>query len=157
MYFGMTNSPATFQALMKSIFADLIAKGQVAVYMNDFLFYSKHLKEHCELVQDILKRLEHYDLYLKPGKCKFKKDSMVYLEMIIHPREVQMDPGKVTAIRDWPTPTTLKEVQAFIGFANFYKRFIMDFSTMARPLHDLTTKGCSLALVPGTTRGFQHD
>ena len=65
---------------------------------------------------------------------------MEYLGMIIHPGEVQMDPSKVAAVKDWPTPTTLKEVQAFIGFANFYRRFIKDFSTMAHPLHDLTKK-----------------
>ena len=140
MYFGMTNSPATFQALMNSVFADLIAKGEVAVYMDDILIYSKHLKEHRQVVQEVLKRLEHYDLYLKPEKCEFEKDSMEYLGMIIQPREVQMDPGKVAAVKDWPTPTTLKEVRVFIGFANFYRRFIRDFSTMARPLHDLTKK-----------------
>ena len=65
---------------------------------------------------------------------------MEYLGMIIRPGEVQMDPGKVAAVKDWPTPTTLKEVQAFIGFFNFYRRFIKDFSTMARPLHDLNKK-----------------
>ena len=140
MYFGMTNSPATFHALMNSVFADLIAKGEVAVYMDDILIYSKHLKEHRQVVQEVLKRLEHYDLYLKPEKCEFEKDSMEYLGMIIRPGEVQMDPGKVAAVRDWLTPTMLKEVQAFIGFANFYRRFIKDFSTMARPLHDLTKK-----------------
>ena len=68
---------------------------------------------------------------------------MEYLGMIIHPGEVQMDPGKVAAVKDWPTPTTLKEVRAFTGFANFYRRFIKDFSTMARPLHDLTKKDVS--------------
>ena len=83
MYFGITNSPATFQALMNLVFTDLIAKGEVAVYMDDILIYSKHLKEHCQVVQEVLKRLEHYDLYLKPEKCEFKKDSMEYLGMII--------------------------------------------------------------------------
>ena len=121
MYFRMTNSPATFQALMNLIFADLIAKEEVAVYMDDILIYSKHLKEHRQVVREVLKRLEHYDLYLKPEKCEFKKDSMEYLGMIICPGEVQMDPGKVAAVKDWPTPTMLKKVQAFIGFANFYK------------------------------------
>ena len=140
MYFGMTNSPATFQALMNSVFADLIAKGEVAVYMDDILIYSKHLKEHHQVVQEVLNRLEHYDLYLKPEKCEFEKDSMEYLRMIIQPREVQMDPGKVAVVKDWPTPTMLKEVRAFIGFFNFYRRFIKDFSTMARPLHDLNKK-----------------
>ena len=140
MYFGMTNSPATFQALMNLVFADLIAKGEVAVYMDDYLIHSKHLKEHCQVVQEVLERLEQYNLYLRPEKCEFEKDSMEYLVMIIRPGEVQMDPGKDTAVKDWPTPTTLKEVRAFIGFANFYRRFIKDFSTMAHPLHDLTKK-----------------
>ena len=140
MYFGMTNSPATFQALMNSVFADLIAKGKVAVYMDDILIYNADLKEHRQVVCEVLKRLEHYDLYLKPEKCEFEKDSMEYLGMIIRPGEVQMDPGKVAAVKNWPTPTTLKEVRAFIGFANFYRRFIKDFSSLARPLHDLTKK-----------------
>ena len=140
MYFSMTNSPATFQALMNSVFTDLIAKGQVAVYMNDILIYSRDIKAHWLVVRKVLKRLEHYDLYLKPEKCEFEQQSIEYLGMIIHPEEVQMDPGKVSAVKSWPTPTTLKEVRAFIGFANFYRRVIKDFSTMAHPLHDLTKK-----------------
>ena len=140
MYFGMTNSPATFQALMNLVFTDLIAKGQVTVYMDNILIYSQDIKAHCLVVQEVLKRLKHYDLYLKPEKCKFEQQSIEYLGMIIRPGEVQMDPGKVSAVKSWPTPTTLKEVRAFIGFTNFYRRFIKDFSTMARPLHDLTKK-----------------
>ena len=97
MYFGMTNSLATFQALMNSVFADLIAKGQVAVYMDDILIYSQNIKEHCLVVREVLKRLEHYDLYLKPEKCEFEQQSIEYLGMIICPGEVQMDPGKVSA------------------------------------------------------------
>ena len=83
MYFGMTNSPATFQALMNSVFADLIAKGDVVVYMDDILIYTPDLKEHRKVVREVLKRLEHYDLYLKPEKCDFEKDSIEYLGMII--------------------------------------------------------------------------
>ena len=85
MYFRMTNSPATFQALMNSVFADLIAKGEVAVYMDDILIYSKHLQEHRKVVWEVLNWLKHYDLYLKPKKCKFELDSMEYLGMIIRP------------------------------------------------------------------------
>ena len=79
----MTNSPATFQALMNSVFADLIAKGDVAVYMDDILVYTPDLNEHRKVVCEVLKRLEHHDLYLKPEKCDFEKDSIEYLGMII--------------------------------------------------------------------------
>jgi hypothetical protein len=105
---------------MNSIFADLIAKGEVAVYMDDILIYTAELLHHRRIVCEVLKRLEHYDLYLKPEKCDFEKEEIEYLGMIIKPGEVQMDPGKVAAVKDWPTPTILKEVLAFIGFANFY-------------------------------------
>ena len=108
--------------------------------MDDILIYSKHLQKHRKVVQEVLNRLEHYGLYLKPKKCKFEPDSMEYLGMIIHPGDMQMDPSKVAAVKDWPTPKMLKDVRAFIGFVNFYRRFIMDFSTMACPLHDLTKK-----------------
>jgi hypothetical protein len=140
MGFGFHNAPATFQALMNSILVDLIAQAEVAVYMDDILIYSRNLEHHRKIVREVLRRLQEYDLYLKPEKCEFEKQEMEYLGMIIQPGEVRMDPGKVAAVKDWPTPTTLKEVRAFIGFANFYRRFIKDFATVARPLHDLTKK-----------------
>jgi hypothetical protein len=140
MGFGMTNSPATFQSLMNSVFADLIAIGIVAVYMDDILIYTPTLAEHRKIVREVLQRLQDHDLYLKPEKCEFEKQEIEYLGMIIRQGEVCMDPGKVSAVRDWPTPTTLRDVRAFIGFSNFYRRFIKDFSSIARPLHDLTKK-----------------
>jgi hypothetical protein len=140
MGFGMTNSPATFQSLMNSVFADLIATGVVAVYMDDILIYTPTLVKHRKIVREVLQRLQDHDLYLKPEKCKFEKQEIEYLGMIIRPGEVRMDPGKVSAVRDWPTPTTLRDVRAFLGFSNFYRRFIKDFSSIARPLHDLTKK-----------------
>jgi hypothetical protein len=140
MGFGMTNSPATFQSLMNSVFADLIATGVVAVYMDDILIYTPTLAEHRKIVCEVLQRLQDHDLYLKPEKCEFEKQEIEYLGMIIRQGEVCMDPGKVSAVRDWPTPTTLRDVRAFIGFSNFYRRFIKDFSSIARPLHDLTKK-----------------
>ena len=73
MYLGMTNSPATFQALMNSIFADLIAQGEVTVYMDDILIYTAELDRHCKVVREVLRHLEQYDLYLKPEKCEFEQ------------------------------------------------------------------------------------
>jgi hypothetical protein len=140
MGFRMTNSPATFQSLMNSVYADLIAQGVIAVYMDDILIYMPSLAEHRKIVCEVLQRLQDHDLYLKPEKCKFEQQEIEYLGMIIRPGEVCMDPGKVSAVRDWPTPMTLRDVCTFIGFSNFYQRFIKDFSSIARPLHDLTKK-----------------
>jgi hypothetical protein len=98
MGFGMTNSPATFQSLMNSVFADLIAIGVVAVYMDDILIYTSTIAEHRKIVREVLQRLQDHDLYLKPEKCEFEKQEIEYLGMIIRPGEVCMDPGKVSAV-----------------------------------------------------------
>ena len=156
MYFGMTNSPATFQALMNSIFADLIAAGKMAGYMDDLLIYAANLTQLCKVKCKVLARLDRYDLYLKPEKCKFEKQEMEYLGMIITPGEVCMDPGKVSVVHDWPTPTMLKEVQVLIGFANFYWRFIHDFTSIAHPLHDLTKKDMPWQWHAEQQQAFNH-
>lgn len=107
MYFGLTNSPAMFQMLMNTIFADLIAEGKVAVYMDNILIYSANEATHRETTHEVLRRLEEYDLYLKPEKCEFDCDHIEYLEMIIEPGRVSMDHGKTTAIANWPKPCNL--------------------------------------------------
>ena len=140
MFFGLCNSPATFQALMNSIFADLIAKGKVVVYLDDILIFTKTIEEHREIVREVLKRLQDHDLYLRPEKCEFERTEIEYLGMIIRHNEVKMDPAKVQAIVEWTVPKNLKALQAFTGFDNFYCRFIKDFSGIARPLNDLTKK-----------------
>ena len=140
MFFGLTNSPATFQALMNSIFSDLIAKGKVAVYLDNILIFTVTLEEHHAVVNEVLQCLKTHDLYLRPEKCEFEQEEIEYLGLVIREGEVHMDPSKVEAVRTWPIPKTLREVRGFLGFANFYRRFIKDFSRIARPLHDLTKK-----------------
>ena len=98
MFFGMTNSPATFQSLMNSIFVDLIAEGVVDVYLDDILIHTNSLEEHRKVVMEVLKRLEQYDLFLRPEKCEFELQEMEYLGLIVRPGEVRMDPGKIQAI-----------------------------------------------------------
>ena len=98
MFFGLTNSPATFQSLMNIIFADLIAEGKVAVYLDDILIWSSDLKEHRKVVHEVLHRLEEYDLYLRPEKCEFEKTEIEYLGLVICPGKVCMDPTKVEAV-----------------------------------------------------------
>lgn len=138
MYFGLTNSPATFQSLMNHIFRDLIAQGVVAVYLDDIIIFTKELGKHREVVEEVLKRLREHDLYLKPEKCEFEKLEVEYLGLIISEDQTKMDPVKVKGIADWPTPTTASGVRQFRGFANFYRRFIEDFGKICKPLDRLT-------------------
>jgi hypothetical protein len=91
MFFGLTNLPATFQALMNAIFADLIAKEKVAVYLNDIFIWSTTLNENQKIVYEVLCRLEEHNLYLWPKKCELKQSSVNYLGLVISPSKVFMD------------------------------------------------------------------
>jgi hypothetical protein len=140
MFFGMTNSPATFQGMMNIIFANLVAEGKVAVYLDDILVFTLNLKEHCCFVHKVLKYLCDNDLYLRPEKCNFEKTKVEYLGMVISEGQVHMDLAKVATVKIWAQPKNLRNVCAFISFANFYWQFIKDFATIMQPLHDLTKK-----------------
>ena len=139
MNFGLTNAPATFQHMMNDIFRDLQGIF-VIIYLDDILIFSKDRRSHVKHVQEVLRRLKANDLFCKPEKCEFFKSSVEYLGMIISKGTVAMDPAKVKAVSSWPRPERLKDVQAFIGFANFYRRFINGFSQLASPLTRLMRK-----------------
>ena len=138
MFFGMTNSPATFQTMMNDIFRTLIAEGIVVVYLDDILIFMKTEEEHEQAVRRVLEVLTEHKLFLCPEKCEFHRKQIKYLGLVILENKVEMDPVKVARVCDWPTPENQTDVRAFIGFVNFYCRFIWDFSTIARPLFDLT-------------------
>jgi len=138
MFFGLTNSPATFQTMMDDIFEELISEGVVVVYLDDILIFTETLEEHRTVTRRVLALLEKHKLYLRPDKCEFERTTVEYLGVIISHNSVAMDPVKVAGVAEWPEPTNKKEVQSFLGFTNFYRRFIKDFSEHARPLFDLT-------------------
>ena len=142
MFFRLTNSPSTFQTMMDTIFRDLILTNKVIVYMDDILIATIDNKaHHCEIVHQVLYRLEEHDLYLKPEKCSFETPEVEYLGVIIGYGKIRMDLVKTQGVRTWEAPTNLTEARGFVGFLNFYRRFIKGFSKLARPLHDLTKKG----------------
>jgi hypothetical protein len=138
MFFGLTNSPATFQTMMNDMFTDMISEGMVVVYLDDILIFTKDLEEHRRITRWVLRRLAEHQLYLRPEKCEFEKTRIVYLGLIISENRVEMDPVKVAGVADWPEPCNKREAQSFLGFANFYCQFIKDFSHHARPLFNLT-------------------
>jgi Reverse transcriptase (RNA-dependent DNA polymerase)/gag-polyprotein putative aspartyl protease len=141
MFFGLTNSPATFQTMMDEIFQEEIAQGWLRIYMDDAIITTEDDKmEHTRQVHQFLDKLTAHDLFLKPEKCRFHQQEVEYLGVIIGQGEVKMDPVKVEGIANWPTPTTVREVRSFLGFCNFYCAFIPCFSHIARPLNDLTKR-----------------
>ncbi|EEB89023.1 hypothetical protein MPER_12935 [Moniliophthora perniciosa FA553] len=140
MFFGLANSPATFQAFMDDALSDFIAEGWCCVYMDDILVFSRNKEEHRIRTCRLLKRLADRDLFLKPEKCEFDVTEVNFLGMIIRPGHIAMDPIKVAGIQDWEPPKNVKGVRSFLGFGNFYRKFIGKFAELARPLNDLTKK-----------------
>src|SRR5712664_768541 len=139
MPFGLVNTPATFQAMMNTILREFLDHG-VVVYLDDILIYSASQAEHIELVRKVLARLEEYDLAVSTTKSVFHVREVEFLGYIVAVDGVTMSERKVQTIKDWKHPRSVKEVQIFIGFANFYRRFIKDFSKICKPITE-TLKG----------------
>jgi len=137
MFFGMTNSLAIFQTMMNDIFRDLIVEGIMVVYLDDILIFTRTEEEHAKAIRWVLQVLQENKLFLYPEKCKFFKEQIEYLGLVILENQVSIDLVKVTGVQEWPTPENKMDVQVFLGFVNFYRRFIQDFSTKARPFFNL--------------------
>ncbi|KAI2645046.1 Transposon Tf2-9 polyprotein [Labeo rohita] len=140
MPFGLANSPSYFQAFINDVFRDMLNRW-VIVYIDDILIYSNTFTDHVQHVRTVLQRLIQHKLYAKEEKCQFHQESVAFLGYMISPAGVAMDETKVNAVRNWPLPKTLKELQRFLGFSNFYCRFIRNFSTVAAPLTAMVKKG----------------
>ena len=139
MPFELTNTPATFQRLINNVLRPYLDVTYIC-YLDDILVYSKNKEQHVKDVTAILQRLKDAYLLLKPKKCNFHVDKVVFLGYVVTTARLAIDPKKIKAIIKWTGPTNVKEVQSFLGFANFYKRFIKDYSKIAGPLTELTHK-----------------
>ncbi len=127
----------------------------VIVYIDDILIYSRSLVEHRHHVVEVLQRLREYQLYLKAEKCTFHQPSVQFLGYNIDSSGIQMDERKLEAITTWTEPTTIKELQRFLEFANFYRRFIQNNSSIVSPLTDLLRgKPKSLSWSPAASEAF---
>ncbi|CAK6976493.1 hypothetical protein LDENG_00158670%2C partial, partial [Scomber scombrus] len=138
MPFGLTNAPAVFQTLVNDVLRDMVNKF-VFVYLDDILIFSKSLRDHVHHVRLVLQRLLENQLYVKAEKCEFHQRSTSFLGFVVSEGGVGMDSSKIKAVIDWPTPQSRKDLQKFLGFANFYRRFIRNYSSLASPLTALTS------------------
>lgn len=136
---GMTNAGASFQFFMNDVFNPLLDQG-VTVYIDDILVYTETMEEHVRLVKEVFNRIREFELYLKPKKCEFFKTSIEFLGYIIKDGAIAMAPNKLESIRTWPQPNCVKEIQRFLGFTNYYRRFIKGYAGITLPIIKLTKK-----------------
>jgi len=126
--------------MINDLFRDLINQGDTVTFIDDILVATDTEEGHDELVEEVLKRLEENDLFVKPEKCKWKVREVEFLGVVIGPRGVEMQKEKVEGVLNWPAFQNVKEVQKFLGLANYYRRFIKYFARIAAPLHMLVRK-----------------
>ena len=140
MFFGIINLLATFQVIINRILRDLINKEKVTVFVDDVLVETETEKGHDEIVEEILKRLEKNDLYIKLEKYTQKVRKIGFLGVVIEPNEIEMKKEKVNRVLSWLKPKNVKNVRKFLGLVNYYQKFIKNFAQVVRPMNMLTRK-----------------
>ncbi|KAI0993404.1 hypothetical protein K3495_g14780 [Podosphaera aphanis] len=153
--FGLTNGPATYQRYMNETLFDFLDKF-CTVYLDDILIYSTDLAEHESHVKLVLQRLKEAGLQADIKKCEFHVKSTKYLGFIVGTDGIRVDSEKVTVIENWIPPSNVKGVQSFLGFCNFYRRFIRNFGVIAKPLNNLTRRGVEFRFTDECQAAF-HD
>jgi len=140
MFFGLTNSLATFQAMMNELLRDLVNMGKVVVFIDNVMVGTEGEEGHDKLVKEVIRRLAENNLYVKSEKCKWKIRKVEFLGVVIRPEGIKMKEDKVKGVLDWLIPKCVKNVQKFLELVNYYRQFIKDFTFIARPLHDMVKK-----------------
>jgi len=136
MPFGLCNSPATYQRIMQDILGDLNMK-ICLIYLDDLIIFSDTFEQHLERLDIILKTLQQANLKLAPEKCFFFKSEVKFLGHVVSEEGIQTDPDKIQKVMNWPTPSNSDELRSFLAFAGYYRKFIQDFSKIAKPLNEL--------------------
>ena len=134
MPFGLTNAPATFQRLMELCLGDLHLRYCI-IYLDDIIIFSKTPEEHPKQLHSVFEKLDEAGLRLKPGKCEFFKPQLEYLGHVVSKAGIQTNPKKIAAIVNWPKPVMVTQVQSFLGFCNYYQKFIKHYAQVAKPLY----------------------
>jgi len=153
MPFGLTNATATFQSVMNQIFEPLLRHG-VLVFMDDILVYSPTLESHVELLTQVFDIVHQHQLFLKFSKCSFAKQEIEYLGHCISAQGDSTEPSKVLAVQHWSLPTNLKELRGFLGLTGYYRKFIIHYNMITRPLTLLLKKGTPFVWTSATEEAF---
>jgi hypothetical protein len=139
MPFGLKSAPSTFQRMMNNVLSELIGD-RCLVYMDDILIIGENLREHNQKLRGVFQKLREYNLKIEPDKCEFLKEELNYLGHVVTSEGVRPDENKIKAVVEFPTPKTQKDIKSFLGLAGYYRKFISDFSAIARPLTNLLKK-----------------
>ena len=140
MFFGLTNSPAMFQAMMNNLLRDLVVEEKVAVFIDNIIVATETEKGHDEIVEEVLRRLEENNLFVKPEKCVWKVREVGFLGVVIRKDGVRIEKEKVQGVVEWPVLKGVKDVQKFLGLANYYRWFVKDFAKRAKLLYEMMKK-----------------
>jgi hypothetical protein len=151
--FGLSNSPANFQRLMDAVLKNLIGV-ELWVYIDDIIVFSDTAEEHARRLENVFQRFEKANLQLHPGKCVFAQPQVQYLGFVLSEAGVSASPEKVKAVREYPTPRSVKDVRAFLGLASFYRRLVPRFAELAKPLTTLTRKNQQFSWGPSQQEAF---
>ena len=139
MPFGLCNAPATFQRLMQTVLRGLFPS-KCLIYLDDIIVFGQTAEEHDRNLTEVLRRIQDAGLTLNPKKCCFLRNSVDYLGHQISAEGIKALPDKLETVQNWPLPRSQKELQSFLGLANYYRRFVQGYSQIAAPLHRLTEK-----------------
>ena len=140
IFFGMTNLPATFQTIMNEILRDLVNESKVATFVDDVLVETETEKRYDKIMEEVLKRLEKNNLYIKPEKYMWKVRKIGFLGVVIGPNGIEIEKEKVDGVLSWLEPKNVKNIRKFLDLTNYYRRFIKNFAQVTRPMNGLTRK-----------------
>ena len=155
MSFGLTNAPAYFMSMMNKVFMEFLDKF-VVVLIDDILIYSKNEEEHKEHLRLVLEKLKEHQLYAKFSKCEFWLKKVGFLGHVISAEGIAVDPSKVEAVTEWKAPTSVGEIRSFLGLAGYYRRFIENFSKIAKPMTELLKKDTKFKWTEDCEASFQE-
>ena len=155
MSFGLTNAPSTFMRIMNHVLRDCIGK-YVVIYFDDILVYSQSLESHLSHLREVPLVLRNNNFFANVDKFTFCVDSVVLLGFIVNKNGVHVDPEKIKAIKEWPTPQNVGDVRSFHGLASFYRRFVPNFSSLTSPLNELVKKDIPFCWTEKHEKAFQR-